>query len=176
MIAHWLNNLRLCFKRAHAAILAASYPLSQNYLFPDCVPEKTIIPKGSSSTSEKRSTNHELDAVQKAAVRQILGRSGSPPYIIQGQGCVNYARKTERNRYKLSSTGEVVREAALQIYRSSPDDRILICAPLNSTCDGFMISLKNVIPECDMYRTNAAFREVNEADLLHVCYQLSATE
>ncbi|XP_061993148.1 uncharacterized protein LOC133711004 [Rosa rugosa] len=141
---------RLCFKRAHAAVQAASYPLFQNYIFPDCVPEKIFISN---------------DSTPKAAVRQILGFYGPPPYIIEGQRSVIRTGKTESKPYKLSKTGEVVREAALQIYKSSPDDRILICAPLNSTCDELMISLKKVIPECDMYRTNAAFREVDEVPI-----------
>ncbi|PRQ41437.1 putative RNA helicase SDE3 [Rosa chinensis] len=141
---------RLCFKRAHAAVQAASYPLFQNYIFPDCVPEKIIISNNSTP---------------KAAVRQILGFYGPPPYIIEGQRSVIRTGKSDSKPYKLSKTGEIVREAALQIYKSSPDDRILICAPLNSTCDELMISLKKVIPECDMYRTNAAFREVDEVPI-----------
>lgn len=158
---------RLCFKRAHAAVVqaASSYPpLFQNYLFPDSVSEKMIISGGSTCT-----LNGKLDAAQKGAVGQILGFHGPPrvraPYIIEGQRCVIRTGKNESKPYKLSKTGEVVREAAFQIYNRSPDDRILICSPLNSTCDELMISLKRVIPEGDMYRTNAAFREVDEVPL-----------
>lgn len=148
---------RLCFKRAHAAVSAVSSypPLFRNYLFPDRVSKKSIICRGND------------EQAQMAAVSQILRFHGPPraPYIIEGQRCVIRTRKNESNPYKLSETGEVVREAALEIYKRCPDDRILICAPLNSTCDELMISLKGVIPEGDMYRTNAAFREVGEVPL-----------
>lgn len=169
---------RLCFKRAHAAVVqaASSYPpLFQNYLFPpDSVSEKMIISGDSTCTLNDeldeafaQKKKKKLDAAQMGAVSEILGFHGPTraPYIIEGQRCVIRTGKNESKQYKLSKTGEVVREAAFEIYKSCPDDRILICSPLNSTCDELMISLKRVIPEGDMYRTNAAFREVDEVPL-----------
>ncbi|ESR50866.1 hypothetical protein CICLE_v10033310mg, partial [Citrus x clementina] len=48
-------------------------------------------------------------------------------------------------------TGNVVREAVLQICQRLPNSRILICAPSNRTCDVLMKTLTKVIPESDIY-------------------------
>ena len=47
----------------------------------------------------------------------------------------------------LSRTGVVVRDAVFEIYKTSPEHRILVCAPINKTCDMLYKSLKKMIPE-----------------------------
>lgn len=78
---------------------------------------------------------------------------------------------TLTNKEQLSRTGLVVQEAVLQIYQTFPACRILISAPLNSTCDLLMRSLKKEIPESNMFRANAAFRELDQvpSDILPSC-------
>ncbi|KAH7521172.1 hypothetical protein FEM48_Zijuj07G0005100 [Ziziphus jujuba var. spinosa] len=70
-----------------------------------------------------------------------------------------------------SKTGMVVREAVVQIYKSSVGCQILMIAPSNSACDVLMRSLTKVIPESDMFRANAAFHEKDEVpeDILSSC-------
>ncbi|KAJ0095045.1 hypothetical protein Patl1_16398 [Pistacia atlantica] len=107
---------RVCLKRAHQAIAAASDPLFQNYLFPDCDSRKN---DPESKPILKR--NNYLDSDQFLAVHQILNFQGSPPYLVEGPLSV-----TDR---QLSKTGMVV--------------------------------LMEEIPVSDMFRANAAFREIN---------------
>ncbi|CAL8990393.1 unnamed protein product, partial [Prunus brigantina] len=151
---------RVCLKRAHQAVQTASDTLFKNFLFPDGV-SHTSIP-----TSHRRCVgHHKLDAKQLSAVRQILSIKGSPPYLVAGQLCV------ERNVFRPSRTGAVVCEAVHQLCQTSLKNRILICAPSNCCCDGIMRSLLEVIPESDMFRANAAFREKDEVpdDILPSC-------
>uniref|UniRef100_A0A6N2M0G5 DNA2/NAM7 helicase helicase domain-containing protein n=1 Tax=Salix viminalis TaxID=40686 RepID=A0A6N2M0G5_SALVM len=119
---------RVCLKRAHQAIEAASDPSFKNFLFPG--------PHCSQKYSKQQS------------------RTG---YVAQEAG--------------LSRTGLVVQEAVLQIYQRSSKHRILICAPINRTCDDLTQSLRKDIPESDMFRANAAFREVDgmAIDILTSC-------
>ncbi|KAL2497166.1 putative RNA helicase SDE3 [Abeliophyllum distichum] len=72
---------------------------------------------------------------------------------------------------ELSKTGLLITEAVAQSCRSSPSNRILICAPLNRTCDVLMRGLQQRIPESDMFRANAAFRELDGVplDILQSC-------
>ncbi|KAH0993518.1 hypothetical protein GBA52_005001 [Prunus armeniaca] len=132
----------------------------QNFLFPDCV-SRTSIPTAPALLSGR----HKPDAKQLSAVRQILSIQGSPPYLVAGQLCV------ERNVFRPSRTGAVVCEAVHQLCQTSLKNRILICAPSNRCCDGIMSSLLKVIPESDMFRANAAFREKDEVpdDILSSC-------
>uniref|UniRef100_A0A5B6ZGX7 Putative RNA helicase SDE3 n=1 Tax=Davidia involucrata TaxID=16924 RepID=A0A5B6ZGX7_DAVIN len=152
---------RVCLKRAHQAIAAVSDSLFRNFLFPDCVPRNSLT----ITTSSQLSIDHKLDRVQVSAVRQILSLQGPPPYIVEGPLSVSTFSK------QLSRTGMIVREAMLQIYRTFPSCRILICAPINSTCDVLMRSVKNEIRESDMFRANAAFRELDGVpdDILPSC-------
>ncbi|XP_008223835.1 PREDICTED: probable RNA helicase SDE3 [Prunus mume] len=151
---------RVCLKRAHQAVQTASDTLFQNFLFPDCV-SRTSIPTAPALLSG----SHKLDAKQLSAVRQILSIQGSPPYLVAGQLCV------ERNVFRPSRTGAVVCEAVHQLCQTSLKNRILICAPSNRCCDGIVRSLLEVIPESDMFRANAAFREKDEVpdDILPSC-------
>ncbi|KAK4841496.1 hypothetical protein QYF36_005446 [Acer negundo] len=150
---------RVCLKRAHQAVSAASDPLFQDYLFPDCAFRKEIA-----TSASLLSSNYKLDSRQNSAVRHILSFQGPPPYLVEGPLCVSTSKK-------LTESGMVVQEAVLKIYKGSPQSRILICAPINSTCDALMRSLNQEIPESHMFRANAAFRELDEVpdDILPSC-------
>ncbi|KAH9771753.1 hypothetical protein KPL71_012805 [Citrus sinensis] len=149
---------RVCLKRAHQAIAAASRSLFENYLFPDFTSRKNI-----SSSETCLYGNRNLDSDGNSAVRRILSLHGRPPYLVEGPLCA-----TSDN---LSKTGWVVREAVLEIYKRSSKCRILVCAPINRTGDVLMRSLKKKIPKSDMFRANAAFREVDgvPVDILPLC-------
>uniref|UniRef100_A0A6N2ME79 Helicase MOV-10-like beta-barrel domain-containing protein n=1 Tax=Salix viminalis TaxID=40686 RepID=A0A6N2ME79_SALVM len=150
---------RVCLKRAHQAIEAASDPSFKNFLFPGA--HRKSIP----TSTPLHFFNHKLDVYQRSAVQEILSFRGSPPYVVEGQLC------SQKYSKQLSRTGLVVQEAVLQIYQSSSKHRILICAPINRTCDALTQSLKNDIPESDMFRANAAFREIDGVpiDILPSC-------
>ncbi|KAF2295963.1 hypothetical protein GH714_035424 [Hevea brasiliensis] len=72
---------RVCLKRAHQAVEAASDPLFKSYIFPDCDLRRR---HPASSTAY---FNYKLDADQTSAVRQILAFQGPPPYLIEGPLC-----------------------------------------------------------------------------------------
>ncbi|XP_042982755.1 probable RNA helicase SDE3 [Carya illinoinensis] len=151
---------RVCLKRAHKAVETASNPLVQNFLFPEyCVSRKDNL-----NPPTLLRVNHEVSKNEFSAIRHISSFRGSPPYLLSGSRCV-------MDSEILSSTGIVVQEAVCEIYRISPKCRILICAPTNSTCDALTRSLKKVILESDIFRANAAFRELDEvpADILRSC-------
>lgn len=154
---------RICFRRAHQAIRATTSPSfpKLSYLFPDFLSGKSDL-----SNPAVPSRRNTLDADQLSTVEEILGIECPPPYLVEGQLCV-----TGPKVKKLSRTGEVVREAVYRIYESNPEHQILICSPLNASCDELMLSLKEVIPEDEMFRANAAFREVNvvPTDILPSC-------
>ncbi|KAM5566382.1 putative RNA helicase SDE3 [Rosa sericea] len=149
---------RVCLKRAHQAVKAASEALFQNFLFPDCASEVSIptAPPALLST-----TRHKLDRDQCSAVGHILRIQGSPPYVVTGPDSVPEGKSFAYFR-EPSRTGVVVSEAVYQLCQKSPEYCILICAPTNSCCDVLMRSLVKVIPESTMFRANAAFREKEE--------------
>lgn len=149
---------RVCLKRAHQAIAAASDPSFQSFIFPDSVSHKRIA-----SSAPYILCNYKLDLDQKSTVHQILDFQGSPPYLVEGPLCVTDS--------KLSRTGIVVQEVIFQLYKQNPKHHILVCAPINNTCDELMSSLKKKIPESDMFRANAAFREIDGVplDILPSC-------
>ncbi|KAA8519458.1 hypothetical protein F0562_013714 [Nyssa sinensis] len=163
---------RVCLKRAHQAIAAASDPLFRNFLFP-----AGCVARNSCTASQLVSIDRNLDMEEASAVRQILSLQGPPPYLVDGPISIITREQLLGSRRKtimreLSRTGMVVREAVLQIYRTFSKCRILICAPTNSTCDVLMMRLKEKdIPESDMFRANAAFRELDEVpdDILPSC-------
>ncbi|XP_022993138.1 probable RNA helicase SDE3 isoform X2 [Cucurbita maxima] len=157
---------RVCLKRAHQAIEEASDSLLQSFLFP-----KSTSRKVDPYIKVTRSGQQLLDPAQKNAIRQILLLQGSPPYLIRGSPCVSSYDWAENQTRKITKTGEVVVGAVFQIYSTSPNCKILICAPRNTTCDELMISLKKVIPESNMFRAIAAFRERDEVpdDILPLC-------
>ncbi|CAL8990403.1 unnamed protein product [Prunus brigantina] len=151
---------RVCLKRSHQVVQYASDALFRNFLFPDCV-SRTSIPTAQALLS----ACHKLDADQLSAARHILSIQGSPPYLVAGQLCV------ERNAFRPSKTGVVVCEAVHQLCQMSTENRILICAHNNHCWDVLMRSLLKVIPESDMFRANAAFREIDGVpeDILPSC-------
>ncbi|PRQ41434.1 putative RNA helicase SDE3, P-loop containing nucleoside triphosphate hydrolase [Rosa chinensis] len=160
---------RVCLKRAHHAVKAASDALFQNFLFPD-TDSRASIPTAPALLS---TTCHKLDQDQCCAVGHILRIQGSPPYVVTGPdcegesfACLREPSKTEGKSFAYlrepSKTGVVVSEAVYQLCQKSPKYRILICAPTNSCCDVLMRSLVKVIPESTMFRANAAFREKEE--------------
>ncbi|KAJ4710488.1 P-loop containing nucleoside triphosphate hydrolase [Melia azedarach] len=159
---------RVCLKRAHQAIAAASDPLFKNFLFPECVSRNNIPPSAPCLYS-----NYELDSDSNSAVRQILSIEGQPPYLVEGPLSVEVLKNEYGDITEIipSKTGIVVREAVLQIYQHSLKSRILICAPVNRTCDVLMGDLMDDIPESDMFRANAAFREMDGVpdDILPLC-------
>ncbi|KAJ4974095.1 hypothetical protein NE237_007269 [Protea cynaroides] len=157
---------RVCLKRSHQAIAAATNLLFQNFLFPDQISRTSIffppfIP-----------SRQNLDWDQISAVRHILRLRGSPPYLIDGPlALINYPLSLIKEEY-LSRTGLIIREAVLQIYKFSPDCRILVSATTNKTCDRLAKSLDDEILKLDMFRANAAFRErddVSNENILHLC-------
>ncbi|KAL6528187.1 hypothetical protein OROHE_015137 [Orobanche hederae] len=147
---------RVCLKRAHQAISAASGPLFKSYIFPEGANTRN-------NTSSSDSAPHFGIDSNNSAVRRILSFKGTPPYLVEGPLCITGG--------SLSKTGLVVRDAVLQIYQRSSKPRILVCSTLNSTGDILMRSLKREIPESVMFRANAAFREVDEvpADIIPLC-------
>lgn len=146
---------RVCLKRAHQALDALSENLFQNFLFPDTALCSQFV-------------KHDSDI--HSMVSRILCVRGSPPYLIAGPLCVS-ERKVDSHLKEPSKTGTVVWKAVVQIYNSSPESQILISAPSNSVCDVLMRCLKMVIPESQMFRANAAFREIEEVpnDILSSC-------
>ncbi|KAL6582417.1 hypothetical protein OROMI_006431 [Orobanche minor] len=147
---------RVCLKRAHQAISAASGPLFKSYIFPEGANTRN-------NTSSSDSAPHFGIDSNNSAVRRIISFKGTPPYLVEGPLCITGG--------SLSKTGLVVRDAVLQIYQRSSKPRILVCSTLNSTGDILMRSLKREIPESVMFRANAAFREVDEvpADIIPLC-------
>ncbi|KAL4598247.1 hypothetical protein ACB092_11G047500 [Castanea dentata] len=162
-ISFSFNRVRL--KRAHQAVDTAIETSSQNFIFPECVSWKNNV------NPPLFDAYHELDIDELRAVRRILSYPGSPPYLLVGP-----LIGTEVERYvpelKASArTGVVVCEAVIEIYKTSEENRVLICAPINRTCDALMTRLMEVIPESDMFRANAAFREMDLVpdDILRSC-------
>ncbi|KAK9115894.1 hypothetical protein Sjap_014841 [Stephania japonica] len=161
---------RVCLKRSHKAI-AGSTHLFQTFLFPSRTSRVSLL-----SSPLVTPAYRNLNLEQRTAVNNISRLKDPPPYLIEGQLLVVTER--ERSNYgskivkgKLSPTGLVVKEAVLQIHRTSPGCRILISAPTNSTCDVFMRSLRGEISESDIFRANAAFRELDGVpyDILPFC-------
>ncbi|KAM7486928.1 hypothetical protein LguiA_002937 [Lonicera macranthoides] len=87
---------------------------------------------------------------QVNAVRYILRLQDPPPYLVEGPLPVTNIRERPQyvnNSKELSRTGVLVRETVLHICQTTPSSQILMCAPLNSTCDMLMRSLQKEIPE-----------------------------
>ncbi|KAL0009157.1 hypothetical protein SO802_010659 [Lithocarpus litseifolius] len=161
---------RVCLKRAHQAIEAAFAldPLSHNLLFPECVSRKNILsPPALLDAYDKLNTN------EFNSVRRILSFRGSPPYLLGGELVGTEVKRSvpEPKAPATARTGLVVCKAVIELYKTFKESRILICAPTNHTCDELTISLREVIPDSDMFRANAAFREVKgvPVDILLSC-------
>ncbi|KAJ4972723.1 hypothetical protein NE237_005897 [Protea cynaroides] len=148
---------RVCLKRCHQAVAAATNSLCQSFLFPG-----QIDRINNTALSSFFYSHQNLGQDQTSVITQISRLIGPPPFLIEG--LVTSAEQ-------LSKTGLVIREAVLKIYRTSPSCRILINAPTNSTCDLLLRSLTKGIPESEMFRANAAFRELDGVpdDILTSC-------
>ncbi|KAF7145472.1 hypothetical protein RHSIM_Rhsim04G0216300 [Rhododendron simsii] len=148
---------RVCLKRAHQAVATASDNLFRNFLFPDSISKNSLL------TAQLPSIDSNLDWHQISAVRHILSNQNAVPYLVEGPIAVD--------NFSLSRTGFVVCEAILQVYRTSPSCRILICAPTNKGCDVLTRRLRGKIPESNIFRANAAFRELDGVpeDILPSC-------
>ncbi|XVF67016.1 hypothetical protein PTKIN_Ptkin10aG0086800 [Pterospermum kingtungense] len=164
---------RVCLKRAHQAIATVSAPLFQKFLFPNSVSQDLMHISTSFSLY-----NHNLAQDEKSAVHHILNFRGPPPFLVKGPLCAACNDNSVSFSNQLSGAGQVVKEAVLQIYQRHPGYKILVCAPTNSTCDVIMRSLKMEIPVSDMFRANAAFREIEGVpmDILPSCLYESETE
>ncbi|XP_050211994.1 probable RNA helicase SDE3 [Mercurialis annua] len=150
---------RVCLKRCHQAIAAASNELFRNFIFPDYDFRRSIL------SLTPPFCNHNLDLDQRSAVSHVLNCQGPPPYLVNGPLCAT------RDIFELSRTGLVVKEAVLDIYQRSPKHRILLCAPINSTCDLLNKKLNKYMPDSDIFRANAAFRDKDDVpeDILPSC-------
>ncbi|XP_043694452.1 probable RNA helicase SDE3 [Telopea speciosissima] len=149
---------RVCLKRCHQAITAAMSSSFQSFLFPG-----QIDRINNTALSSIFSSHRNLGPDQTSATTLISRLTGPLPFLIEGPLCFSADR--------LSKTGLVIREAVLKIYRTSPHCRILINAPTNNTCDLLLKSLTVEIPESEMFRANAAFRELDDVpdDILPSC-------
>lgn len=160
---------RVCLKRAHRAIEAASDVIFKNFLFPGCIPTSNNV-----SFKELQLFHPTLKEEQVCAVHRIVMHQGPSPYLVEGPLSVTRVRKTKRGEFKeerLTSTGNVVQEAVLQLWKTSPLNQMLICAHSNSACDVLTRNLLKEIPVSDIFRSNAAFRELDEVpdDILPHC-------
>ncbi|KAF8033227.1 hypothetical protein BT93_D1976 [Corymbia citriodora subsp. variegata] len=160
---------RVCLKRAHQAVEAATDPSFRNFLFPGGLVSRGLQ-RGLLDSPSLYFSSHMLNLEQRSAIRQILTIKGSEPFLMEGPLC-SHSRG-------LSRAGVVVREAVSQIYRCSKDSRILVAAPINKTCDVLMRSLKEEIPDSEIFRANAAFREIDVVpdDILPSCLFKEETE
>ncbi|KAJ8625245.1 hypothetical protein MRB53_033775 [Persea americana] len=140
----WFDFNRVCLKRSHQGIAAAVDPSFRSIVFPERVPRsRRQIPIFTSSF------NRDFDQVEMSSVvNQISSLKGPPPCLI-----------VESSPPR--SHGIIV-EAILQIYRTFEESQILIVALQNHTCDSLIIRLKKEIPDSEMFRANAAFREHDE--------------
>ncbi|KAL5725483.1 RNA helicase [Ranunculus cassubicifolius] len=148
---------RVCLKRCHKAIeTAATNPSLLDFLFPN------RIITGSYNMFLGPSYQN-FKAKHEYVLNYVCRLRSAPPYLIEGPPTVISG--------KLSSTGILIQKMILQILRSSKSSRILMCAPINITCDVLMRSLKSEIHESTIFRANAAFREIDAVpdDILPSC-------
>ncbi|XP_048140544.1 probable RNA helicase SDE3 [Rhodamnia argentea] len=159
---------RICLKRAHQAVEAATDPSFGNFLFPICATRRDLFALPSLFFS-----SDVLYSDQRSAIQQIVTLKGSAPFLLEGPLCTH-----SRGPLDLSKAGVVVREAVSQVYRRSKDPRILVAAPTNKTCDVLMRSLKKDIPDSEIFRANAAFREHDGVpdDILPSCLYKKKSE
>ncbi|KAL3721217.1 hypothetical protein ACJRO7_005953 [Eucalyptus globulus] len=155
---------RVCLKRAHQAVEAATNPSFHNFLFPECPVRRDSFALPSLYFS------NGVHLEQRSAIRQILALKGSAPFLMEGPFCTW--------DLGLSRAGVVVREAVWQVYQRSKDSRILVAAPINKTCDALMRSLKDKIPDSEIFRVNAAFRKIGVVpdDILPSCLYKEESE
>lgn len=152
---------RTCLKRCHEAVTKAALdPSFHDVLFPSRHPRTAeISPPSTTSPSRRR-----LGADQVSAIHNILRLKGPPPYLINGPASVS-------RENSLSKVGTTITEAIFQIYFHMNTSRILVSSPKNHTCDALISCLNERIPDSDLFRANASFREVEDVqdDVLPLC-------
>nr|XP_010933077.1 probable RNA helicase SDE3 [Elaeis guineensis] len=151
---------RTCLKRSHQAVKAALAPSFHHVLFPSCHPRTTEISLPSASF-----LNQRFGVDQMSAIHNILRLKGPPPYLINGPPSVPQKNST------LSTVGTTITEAIFQIYFHMNASRILVTSPKNHTCDTLISCLNKRIPDSDLFRANASFREVEDVpdDVFPLC-------
>ena len=157
---------RVCLKRAHQAVQAVSNPLFHKFIFPDFV-SRGSMPKPPTMLSAY--PNNQMNNL--SVIQRILEIQRPPPYLVEGPLCLKIEKRSESYTKKLSSIGILVRDVICKIYQASQTHRILVCAPINMTCDTLTQSLQHYIPDSDLFRANAAFRELDGVpiDILPSC-------
>ncbi|XP_010918410.2 probable RNA helicase SDE3 isoform X1 [Elaeis guineensis] len=152
---------RVCLKRFHQAVSAAMDPILRQILFPDPSSRSSSLNLPSSEVPACRSSSHH----QLHVANQILSLKGPLPYLLEGP-------LSETREGTLSSTGAIIREAVLQLYKTCAQCRILVCAPRNRTCDALMEKWMLEIPKSKLFRANAAFREYHLVpdDIIPACF------
>lgn len=96
---------------------------------------------------------------------QILNHKLAPiPYLIEGP----LSQKTNGD---ITNMLILIKDIILTIYESLNESRVLICAPRNRTCDALVRCLMEKVPEFDLFRANAAFRdkELVPDDIMPAC-------
>ncbi|URD78396.1 hypothetical protein MUK42_02754 [Musa troglodytarum] len=156
---------RVCLKRSHVAVSAAADPLLCKILFPDPTPPTN----SSCSPIVSQASLTIRDSQIHRTLKRIQNLEGLVPYLIEGPLIDRHRpfgdTEAESDRSitgagsNLSITGHIIREAIVRIYRASSDSRILVCSPRNKTCDALMQSLLDEIPETNLFRAYAAFRD-----------------
>ncbi|XP_042395215.1 probable RNA helicase SDE3 [Zingiber officinale] len=150
---------RVCLKRSHIAISAATNPLLCKILFPN--------PKGitdyASSDGNMVSPTIQSSIKHYHVIRRILNCKGLVPYLIEGPLAYEFG--------ELTATGKFIQEAVIQIHRNVVSSKILICTPRNMTCDALMRSLLDEIPKTKLFRANATFRDMELVpdDIMPTC-------
>lgn len=150
---------RTCLKRSHQAVRAALAPSFHHVLFPSCHPRTTDI-----SLPSTTFLNQRFSVDQMSTIHNIIRLKGPPPYLINGPPSV------QQNK-SLSIVGTTITEAIFQIYFHMNTSHILVTSPKNHTCDALISHLNKRIPDSDLFRANASFREVEDVpdDVLSLC-------
>lgn len=153
---------RVCLKRAHKAVEAASDVVFKNFLFPNSIPRSNHV-----FLEEIHPFHLTRKWEQECAIQRIVMHQSPSPYLVEGPLSVSGLISEKI----LTTTGKVIQDAVLQLLRTSSLNRILICAPSNSACDALVRNLQKEIPISDMFRSNAAFRELDEVpdDIIPFC-------
>ncbi|KAJ3680380.1 hypothetical protein LUZ60_016658 [Juncus effusus] len=131
---------RVCLKRAHRAVSATTNPLLLQILFPN--------PKVS------KPNTYINNLGQFSLINRILKHKGPIPYLVEGP-------LSDAINGNLTSMGNMIKETIFQIYKNINGSRVLICAPRNRTCDAFMRGIMEKVDKDELFRANAAFRDID---------------
>ncbi|GAV64228.1 AAA_11 domain-containing protein/AAA_12 domain-containing protein [Cephalotus follicularis] len=147
---------RVSMRRMYQAVEAAE-KLKDDLLFPSQSTKRRLI-KAAPFVPFSCNLNEE----QLRAVEMIIGCKGAPPYVIYGP----------------PGTGKTMTlvEAILQVYKTTKEGRILVCAASNSAADHILERLiKNEVAqvkENEIFRLNASSRSYEDVqhDYIRFCY------